>query len=242
MGYALEIFSISEHESPASLSKVLFHRGINGIIIGRTTSQYDPDTFLFDWQQFAAIAVDAGMTAFPCHNVLPNHFKAVLRLWRTLRHKGYRRIGAILRDDLAFRVHPQEIGAFCVGQRELDEDDRIPICVEDPQAFPQRIAKWVARYRPEVVIARDAGALAVLRRHRIGVPAQAAFAALSLRHDDRDIAGFQHCATSIAEAVLQLDTLLRLNRLGQPPERHVLLIDPVWQPGPTLPNVPSLML
>ncbi|MFA7344547.1 MAG: LacI family DNA-binding transcriptional regulator [Terrimicrobiaceae bacterium] len=240
MGYAVETFSLAGYPGPAELSKVLYHRGIVGILIGRTTRNHAPERFFFDWNKFAVVAVDAGTTAFLCHNVLANHVCAVGRLLRTLRARGFRRIGAVLRNDHARRLHSHEIGAYSYGQLELPASERIPICDAAPRSNPDRIVRWVRRHRPEVVISRQEETIDVLRSAGLRVPGDLHFAALEVLDARSGIAGFEYVKSCYAEAVIQLDALLRHNLLGLPPARGVHLIDPPWRPGATLPGIRTL--
>lgn len=242
MGYRLDVFSLCGRNTAGSIGKTLYHRGVTGLIIGRTARAYESGAFDLDWNRFAAVAVDAGKTAFPCHNVLANHFKAMLRLWRSLRAAGFRRVGGVLQNDLTWRVHPQEIGAFAYAQLDLPADERIPLCFASPDTDRETISAWVRQHRPEVVIGRDETILEALRSTGLRVPHDVAFAALERASDTAGVAGFGYATSSYAEAVIQLDALLRLNRLGLPEERHVVLIDPPWHPGTTLPGIVELAL
>jgi len=240
LGYEMELFQLSDYRSPAALSKVLYHRGITGVLIGRTTQRHEPEKFLFDWSKFAAIAIDAGATAFMCHNVLANHVCAVGRLWRTLQAKGYRRVGAVLRNDQTRRLHSHETGAFYNGQSNVPEADRIPVCFARPQSQPEEIVRWVCRHRPDVIVSCEEATLDVLLEAGIRVPEDVHFAALELLGGHDGMAGFEFVTSCYTEAVTQLDALLRLNRLGFPEHRSVLLIDPIWHPGQTLPGIKTL--
>lgn len=242
LGYTLETFTLSDYRNPAALSEILYHCGIAGVMIGRTTGNHAPERFLFDWSKFAAVAVDAGTTAFLCHNVLANHVCAVGRLWRTLCAKGYRRIGAVLRNDQTRRLYSHEIAAFSYGQFNLSNSERIPVCCADPRSHPGEIVQWVRRHRPEIVISCHEETLEVLHGAGLRVPDDLHFAALELSDTRSGVAGFEYVKSCYAEAMIQLDALLRLNRLGLPPHRYVLLIDPIWRPGKTLPEIKSLLV
>ncbi|PAW79932.1 MAG: hypothetical protein B9S32_00990 [Verrucomicrobia bacterium Tous-C9LFEB] len=240
LGYTVETFALSDYRNPAALSKVLYHRGISGVLIGRTTRSHDPERFFFDWSKFAVVAVDAGATGFLCHNVLANHICAVGRLWRTLLAKGYCRVGAVLQNDLTRRLHSHEIGAYSYGQLNLPASKRIPICNAHPHSEPGEIVRWARRHRPEVVISRYEETLEVLRAAGLRIPETMHFVALELLESRGETAGFEYVKSCYTEAVVQLDALLRLNRMGIPPRRYVLLIDPPWRPGRTLPGIKTL--
>lgn len=242
MGYKIERHYLANYTSPRALSRMLYHRGIQGILIGRTTHAYDANRFLFDWDQFTAVAVNVGMTAFPCHSVLPNHMNAVLRLWRTLRQHNYHRIGAILSNDLLWRVHLQEIGAVSCGLLAPSDTNHIPICFDNPATEPKKVLKWFETHRPEVVIGRMA-ALRVLEAGGIQAPKNMHFAALDVpENSGKAIAGFGFADTIFSESLILLDSLLRLNRRGIPSIRQVLLISPPWISGKTLPGIKAISL
>ncbi|MEM1058147.1 MAG: LacI family DNA-binding transcriptional regulator [Verrucomicrobiota bacterium] len=240
LGYEMEVFHLSDYRSPAALSKVLYHRGVTGVLIGRTTRRHDPQKFLFDWSKFAAIAIDAGATAFMCHNVLANHVCAVGRLWRTLQARGYRRVGAVLRNDQTRRLHSHETGAFYNGQSNVPEADRIPVCFARADKQPDDIVQWARRHRPDVIVSCQEETLEVLQSAGFKVPGDLHVAGLELLGRHPEMAGFEFVKSCYTEAVTQLDALLRLNRLGFPEHRSVLLIDPIWRPGKTLPGVETL--
>jgi hypothetical protein len=117
---------------------------------------------------------------------------------------------------------------------------RIPICFDDPAVHLDKIQKWFLTHRPEVMIGRDSRTLVALRAGGIRVPEDVCFAALEL-DDAVSSAGFGFVNTCFAEALIQLDSLLRLNRRGIPDERNATLITPGWLTGDTLPGITTLV-
>jgi DNA-binding LacI/PurR family transcriptional regulator len=89
-GYRLDHFRAEDYGDPTHLARVIHHRGIRGVIMGKLMRE----DFLahFPWSEFCGVACDTGFYKAPLHLVMPDHSHAVKRAFHEASDRGYRRI------------------------------------------------------------------------------------------------------------------------------------------------------
>jgi len=81
----------------------------------------------FDWARFSAVTIGYSVASPPLHRAVNHQFRSHLMALRTLRKKGYRRLGLALRSSFDERVDHHWIGRFLADQRRHKEADQIPL-------------------------------------------------------------------------------------------------------------------
>ncbi len=238
MGYHVETFRLEEYGSAAQLGRVLFHRGIRGVLIGQILRDDFVDAF--PWEHFASVGCHVGYVQPPVNVVLPDFHHAIVRIWREVVAAGYRRIGvAMLREMQAVDLFDKVSAALFCQARLTPDFAPIPVQHFELGARAE-FEQWYRREKPDVVLGFNDTVRWWL--HDIGakVPDRVAFVSLDVRPSDLvnspRIAGMNPDYALIGRtAVEQLDLLLRTNQHGLPERPLSVHVPSQWLPGETLP-------
>jgi LacI family transcriptional regulator len=242
-GYRLHEFDLAAYPSLESASRVLFHRGIRGLLVPQLSRSPGPSIQDLPPNQFTVVCLDQGWIEVPYHLVAPDIFAETRLVWRTAIDRGYRRIGgAILSHRPPAVDDAARIGASFASQQEwLAPEDRIPLLLsapDDREAF----LKWMHQHRPDAVI----GFVSRVHRWLIEggwrVPEQVAFAGLILvASESPDLTGCIAQQTTIGSSgVDALIAAISEEERGIPEQQRKLLLQPIWNEGSTLPVRASL--
>lgn len=155
-----------------------------------------------------------------------------------LRDRGFRRIGLVSSRDIHVRVEGHWASGFLLAQHELPPADRLEPLILDEIHDAPAFDRWLDRERPEVLLTNEVDEL---RRHleRRGrrVPQDIGLVNLNAGEAKTPYAGIDQRAGDVGGAALDLllAQILR-NERGLPPLRKTVMIEGVWQDGPTLPS------
>jgi len=230
IGLKLEFFPLGHRgKDAASVGRVLFNRGIRGLIIPPMPLDLLP--LQIDWSLHAVVAVGYSFQQQAMHRVANAHFSGLLTCHRELRSAGRRRIGCVLRRDEDERsLHYWQAAALCAPR--LHGGAAIPpLMLSDP---PDEAAfdTWFRRHRPDAVIGNHPDyALGWLRSRRLRVPAEVGYATLDWV-SDASIPGIRQSWEGIfMTAVDQLAGELARNEFGLPPTPRTTLVEGCWVAG-----------
>lgn len=118
LGYQLEGEKLPrEKKERARLARVLYHRGVRGLLLG--PSELETDLGDWPWANFAAISIGALEHRPALHAVAPDYFQGAYGAVQLLRERGCRRIGFAVSSDLEKRTGHRWIGGYmaAVGSR-----------------------------------------------------------------------------------------------------------------------------
>ena len=241
MGYRIESFRLEEYASPAQLGRVLFHRGIRGVIIG----QLFRDDFIaeFPWSSFTSIGAHVGYYQPPVTLVLPDFHHAIMQAWREVVAAGYRRIGvAMLQEMQAVDLFDKVSAALFCQARLTPELTPIPLQHFGPQGRDEFTA-WLDREKPDVVLGFNDTVYWWIRDTGRAVPGDVGFVSLDVWPGEREtgpnLTGMNPDYALIGRiAVEQLDLLLRTNQQGIPARPLSVHVPFQWMPGATLVAAP----
>jgi LacI family transcriptional regulator len=236
-GYQLIEFDLDEYPSGRAASKVLYNRGIRGLILACIPPDELAPIVALDWEKFTVVSLSHGWGHIPVHAVGINYFESTRMVWREVAARGYQRIGAALfQESPSSIVDAERQGACHIAQRDLiPPEQRIPVLLCD---FQNKSAffSWVKQHRPEVIISRWAGVYDWLIDEGYKIPRDIAFAGFRVE-EGRPIAGASIMVNHIGRAAV--DTVvaqMHENRWGIPEIRQTLQLEPVWVDGATLPD------
>ncbi len=117
LGYAVERFSIvPEYQKQQRVSRVLFNRGIQGLLFGPTILPWK-GLDAWDWTHFAPVSLGAIAHNPHMPNVAMDHFHGAMTGCHYLRELGCRRIGLVLADWLMPRTEYRWLGGYIAGLR-----------------------------------------------------------------------------------------------------------------------------
>lgn len=238
-GYKLEVFDINSYPSPKACSRVLYSRGIRGLLLGAPKPR-DILTVNLDWDKFTAVCLSLGYHRVPIHYVTNDIFHATRLAWEKAFEYGYRRIGAALylhqpaAEDDYFRLG----GSFAAREiLPIESRDHIPFLTcnhENKEAF----LSWYRQYRPEVVIAFNSRTYEFLQEEGIRVPEDVAVINLKARRlKHTQLAGIADATQITAQTAIELlISEIKENNWGIPKYQKSIMIEPVWLDGHSLPR------
>lgn len=118
LGYRVDDFSLpADKAGQARLSRMLYHRGIRGLLFGPANH---PCRFEgWSWDVFAPVALDALAHDPPLHAVAMDYFHGARTAVERLRSSGCERIGLAIRPDLEARTDHRWIGGGLASAAEL---------------------------------------------------------------------------------------------------------------------------
>lgn len=118
LGYRIDDFSLPPTEAgQARLGRVLYHRGIRGLLFGPAN---EPCRFAgWNWDHFAPVALDALAHDPPLHAVAMDYFHGARSAVEHLKNAGCRRFGLAVRTDLEARTGHRWLGGGLAAAGEL---------------------------------------------------------------------------------------------------------------------------
>jgi len=249
LGFHLEHFWLGEAGlSHRRMSDILLSRGITGLIIASCHPQM-ADELRFDWPKFTAVKIDYLPHEPKLHNV-SNDQRAVIQLaMQHIKAAGYRRIGAVMPRWWDQYVGRAWSAGFLAEQYDYPEDERIPLLFSEEE-MPSRIesgtivtpvkqgklADWLQRYRPEVIVSHGPFVRPQLMALGLSVPGDVAFVDCHREDTDVDTAGIRENCRRVGELAVEiLAGQLQRNQFGLPEFQTTSLVEGTWVNGPSLP-------
>jgi LacI family transcriptional regulator len=233
--------SMSEHR----LSDILWHRGVQGIIVPpifRTLRRETRELALhFDWKRFAAVAISDMLVDPPINRVIHDHYSSMLLACRTLTHLGYKRIGLCLQEHMDLTVNQRWQAAFrqhAVNQAS-SKNWLEPFIVASIDAG--RLKLWIKAEQPDVLIGADRRMPDILRRIGYDPGAVLGYADMDVNSDDpmqQGISGIvQNSFTAGMAAVDLVVAAINRNEHGIPEHPLVLQVEGAWAERGSTPGV-----
>lgn len=231
-GYKLEHFWLGEPGMTGQrLSRILYSRGIAGLIIAPTSAARSRLTL--DWPRFSAVTIAYSLLRPDLHRVTPHHFHAILNVDRKLRRMGYTRIGLCIYESTSGRVDDLWLAGALVSQRRHPESP-LKIFFFD-ESKRRTIPDWARAENIEVIVSDNPQAVAELRRVGIRVPGDIDFATLNWVNTEPEIAGIDQRPAAIGAAAVNL-VVAQISRgdRGVPDVPETTMIEGTWVNGPSL--------
>lgn len=234
-GYAFDSYDVSEYASPESLSRILYARGVRGLVVSSVMQQNE---FLqdLDWSRFTAVSLGSGFVFLKIDTVTFDFFQLTREAWELAHRAGYRRIGAALyshRSPAEFDYH--RIGASYATRHYLGipRRDWIPFLLCD-HADEAALLDWYHEHKPEIIIAFNPSSAGRLERAGIRIPDDVAMLVLELTTKER-LSGFVVDPGLVAEAGTEmLVESIKRNEWGIPENQRVVQLEPHFHPGETM--------
>lgn len=235
-GYRVEEFDLSLYPTGRAASRVLYNRGIRGLILPalpRSAARYLES---MEWSKFTVVGCSHGWLRSPCDVVAVDVFESTRQLWRNLASRGYRRIGAALfRHDPTAIDDYVRVGASHAEQASLPPGwKRLPFHlggIGDREAF----MRWFLEHRPDVILSSFSRPYEWLISDGFDVPDEVAFASLNVLPGS-NVSGMALQREEIGvRAVDYLLSAIRENRWGCSEVTETVLLAPRWTEGATLP-------
>jgi LacI family transcriptional regulator len=238
LGYHVEHFRMENFPGPEQLARVLFHRGIRGVLVGPVMRQDFAREF--PWHSFISVGCSLGYFQPPINFVVSDFHHGMERAWREAVQAGYRRIGVALLEELeAVDLFDKVSAALFCQSRLYPELEAIPV-----QHFPLKdrsaFQAWLKEHQPEAVMGFNDTVHWWMRDAGLRIPQGTAFISLdtdvSPKEDGVVLTGMNPDYGFIGRTALgQLDILLRTHQQGIPERPLTVHVPPIWIHGATLP-------
>jgi len=237
-GHALEIFVVGHgHLAPARLNTILTTRGITGVLL--STFEIDVGEIDLDWAQFCAVKIEC-LHLKPHLDAVSNDQLQVARLaMRSLRERGYRRIGLATAREDQMRLAESFGTGVLIEQASLPEGECVPPLIfglTDVPELHRLIPEWVREHRVDVIISNWNELLDVFAHAHIRLPEDVAFASLDVPPSLPHLAGVVQNHRLVGyRAMEQLAIMADSYQRGVPEAQTVTYIPGYWKDGATVP-------
>ena len=263
-GYEVEHFWAKEPGlTGARLSKILYARGIRGVLLAPL--QKGPGHVSLEWDRFACAAVSVTIPKTRIHRASHDYYHGMMMALRTLKHRGYRRIGFANSRRFSRRINHAWLSSFLTYQYHTPEDQRVPPLLVDgwvQASFgrwvekhglvePARhkdetdwrrdeFARWLDRWRPDAIVSNTDHPWAFAQALGHKIPQDIGFVQLHKLFDDDPFAGIDRLPKLVGAATADLVIgQLQNNEIGLPAFSKTVLIEGVWSEGPSIRQAPS---
>ena len=220
--------------TPGRLTQMLEARGIRALVLAPL---FEPGEYpALQWEKFAVVTIGYSVQQPTFHRVSVHHANSVRALLATLRTLGYRRLGFVIGANANVRTGYNFLGAYLADQELSPEETRLrPLVTASAVPSAGALRTWLAREKPDCVIASGPDVLEQLGALRVRVPDQCGFALTGVRPWAPEIAGMDERWDAIGEAAVDLVISMLKNReTGVPRFPRFVLVDAIWKPGTTV--------
>jgi DNA-binding LacI/PurR family transcriptional regulator len=238
LGYQVQHFHLRrEAGGPAAASRILFHRGVQGLLIGpmeETDGALD-----LDWARFSAVSIGRTLVRPALHAVGLDHLAASLLAVERLLASGYRRIGMVLPEAEDRRLRHRWLAGYRIAQERAGRGVRLLApALLDPWG-ERTVLAWLRRSRPDAILTLGSEVPGWLRAAGWKIPDRIGVANLVKQSGTDAEAGILENLDAVGEgAVRMLHGLILRGERGVPGLRHTLLVDAVWSPGGSVRDAP----
>jgi DNA-binding LacI/PurR family transcriptional regulator len=156
LGFFFDTVEVDEaFAHPERLRRMLYSRGIEGVILG---PQFPPADLsgLLDWSKFSTVSTSHSVLGPGVHRVVPNQFANALLLGRELNKRGLRRLGLLISRDLDERTGHRLDAAIQWLNHENGVRDLETLRWETSMPSAAMLERWVNRHRPDAIISDTA--------------------------------------------------------------------------------------
>jgi LacI family transcriptional regulator len=236
MGYQLEEFWVRQPGmTMRRMSEILYHRGIQGVIVA-PSAFYSAGHLRLQWKNFAAVSFDRGLLAPRIHRIIPDYFYNILLTLKILRRAGYRRIGVYLQLQTERRSTHAYAAGVLYFHSVIPEAERIAPRFEHHRPNYRRgFEQWFRTVQPDVIVCHHSELPQWLAELGVKVPEQVGVTHLATDDDVADWAGIRQRKREIGASAAEMAiSQLQNYRFGLPDPALDTLIQGQWHPGKTL--------
>jgi LacI family transcriptional regulator len=225
LGFTLEVFELgAERMKPEVLGRVMFARGIAGVMVlhGHRTVELDG----FPWDRFPAVELDYSAGRPALHTVCIDHHHTMGQAMMELAGRGYKRPGLVIERFKDERIERRWSAAFVAHVGRLRLAKLAPLVIDHWEA--PAFEKWMERTRPDVVISHRDEAVALLDD-------RAGFFSLNWNERRCDVAGLDLRPQLQGEVAVEMVVArVQRNERGPPSEPRTAMVAGHWVEGPTV--------
>jgi LacI family transcriptional regulator len=236
LGYDIDLFWANEPGlTGAKLSKMLYTRGIRGIIV--TSKPYSRGHLSLDWSHFAAATTSYTILRPNMHRAAPNFFQGMIEALRQLKRRGYTRVGYANLNDQEDQVNDAWLAGYLTYSYRSTQEILIPPLLQ-PKHDKKEFSAWLLKYKPEAVITCLPEYLQMLTELGYNVPGDIGFVNLDCLPSEESFSGINQWRRAVGAKTVELVVeQVECNEFGLPSHPKTTMIDGIWNDGKTvLPN------
>lgn len=236
MGYRIEEFwGRQPGMTMRRMSEILYHRGIQAVIIA-PSAFYSAGHLRLQWKNFAAVSFDRGLLAPRIHRAVPDYFYNILLALKNLRRAGYRRIGVYLQLQTERRsTHAYAAGVLYFHSVIPKSEQVAPLFDNHRSNYREGFTRWFEKTQPDAIVCHHSEILEWLAARGVKVPRDVGVTHLATDDDVADWAGICQRKRDIGAATAEMViSLLQNYRFGLPDPALDTFIQGQWHPGRTL--------
>lgn len=230
LGYDLEEFWAAEPGMRATrLGRILHARGIRGVVMlskiqprGRTS---------LNWDLFAAATTNYTIVRPNLHRATHNYAHGAVLALRTLRHRGYLRIGYVATVKSEDRVNDGWLAGCLAHDYRVNRRLIVPPLLLNEWGGKE-LAEWIERHRPDVVVGNSDELRQAVLALGLRIPQDIGYASLDCLPGDPLIAGIDQMRREVGRKTVDLVVeQLESNEHGVPARPKTVMIDGAWHDG-----------
>ena len=234
LGYLMEHFFQEDYRSSSHLDRVLYARGIAGVLLAPPQNLRESPIRL-TWPNYAYAAVAYSWSDLAVHRSATHHRHNVDLAYRELFRRGYQRIGLSLPSNAVEGVDANWLAGFLYWQWKLPAKQRVPLFVY--KSLHQKegaFARWFARYRPDALLSLTGDEKGWMDALGIRVPADLGLACVNRPHNSV-FSGVEenHEAVGAVAADLLIHQI-QSNERGLATHPRLVLLEGTWVEGNSL--------
>ncbi|MDQ8206380.1 LacI family DNA-binding transcriptional regulator [Coraliomargarita sp. SDUM461003] len=237
LGFELEPFWALQPRT--DMSKMLFARGINGVLIAPTGENLlleGQRCIDMDWKHFSVVAVDELLDSPRMTSVRHNHFTSMFEVLYRLESLGYKRIGLSLSRLTEARNRHRWTGAYLLWLKNCLEGHEIPFFLHGEEDESQAYKAWVETNQIDAVIGLPAD-FTLLQKAGFKCPEELGFALLDrleVPDVELEFSGIDQKAHFLGEtAINAMVGLMNTRTKGVPDSPVKLVCEGLWIEGAT---------
>ena len=240
LGFTIQhLWSKADNLSPSRFDQILQTRGIRGLILA--PFEHPEDQLDLDWKQYSVVTIEKPFHYTHFHHVVQNHYSDLLLAWQKIRERRYKRIGLVVRDDLANRWSHQWESAHNLAQFSSNtREETIPTLQlkgQDTDEHVELVKSWLQLFKPDAVLSRCDCFFEAADFLGLKIPNDLGYVSLNVTDDVEGVSGIhQHRDVMGATAIDVLNSLLQRNFRGEHEVSIGTQIDGSWREGYSLPE------
>lgn len=232
LGFDIDTLSFEDmDQSIKRLSKVLYSRGIKGLIVLPVPAGIDLSDMRFD--DIASATIDYSLASPNLHRATPDYFQGLWLAMDELHAAGYRRIGFVTEAVDHARIGRPWMGAYLAWREEHLDHKRIPVHIVSDwnrQAF----FKWIDSAKPDVVLSNEYRFYEWMVERKMKIPRDIGFAGLCRDYRGKDASHIDQNRMTVGSSAVDLVVgQLYRNDYGLPELEKTVLIEGKWVAGDT---------
>lgn len=232
-GYkVLPVWARSRRFGKGQLSKFLWSRGVDGIIIAPLGKGMIGKQLDIEWDKFSSVQIGATLSDPKLNLVRHNHYMGMVQSLVGLENLGYKRIGLCTSFVSDMRSYHRWTSAYLHWRtvRKFTKRTLPSYYYQSEQVDKQAFKEWVSRHKIEAIISMDTELMETCSELKIKIPEDIGFSVLDNPGDGSGIAGIDQIAQQIGrKAVDDLIVSVRKGSRGVPQHPIQTLVEGIWR-------------